>query len=135
MTAVDTNVLIYTVDPRDPRKQCIAKSVLAGIEGGVLLWQVACEYFSATRKLVPFGLTPNAASDHLNALRQVWKMSYPSWELLMTAREYNLMNSVSFWDAMILAACDEARITTLYSEDINPNMVRIPRLTIINPFI
>jgi predicted nucleic acid-binding protein len=55
MNAVDTNVLIYVNDSRDPGKQAIAASLVANLTEGVLIWQVACEYLAASRKLEPFG--------------------------------------------------------------------------------
>ena len=55
MNAVDTNVLIYVNDLRDPSKQAIAASLVANLTEGVLIWQVACEYLAASRKLEPFG--------------------------------------------------------------------------------
>jgi len=51
MTAVDTNVFLYAHDPRDSRKQAIALSLLGSLNDGVLLWQVACEFLAAGRKL------------------------------------------------------------------------------------
>jgi predicted nucleic acid-binding protein len=45
MNAVDTNVLFYAHDSRDPTKQKIAAEVIASLTDGALLWQVACEYF------------------------------------------------------------------------------------------
>jgi hypothetical protein len=41
MNAVDTNVLLYAQDPREQDKQRIAQSLIADLEDGVLLWQVA----------------------------------------------------------------------------------------------
>ncbi|WP_017298947.1 hypothetical protein [Nodosilinea nodulosa] len=43
MNAVDTNILIYVNDPRDPVKQRVATSLVAELVDGVLLWQVAAE--------------------------------------------------------------------------------------------
>ena len=51
MNAVDTNVLIYSRDPRDPRKQEVANNLLASLTDVVLLWQVACEHLAASLKL------------------------------------------------------------------------------------
>jgi hypothetical protein len=55
MNGIDTNVLLYVHDPRDPAKQEIASSLLQSLTDGVLLWQVACEYIAASRKLEPLG--------------------------------------------------------------------------------
>jgi predicted nucleic acid-binding protein len=43
MNAVDTNILIYARDPRDPTKQALATALLSSLTDAVLLWQVACE--------------------------------------------------------------------------------------------
>jgi hypothetical protein len=51
MIGVDTNVLICACDKADPRRQQIALDLVTNLEDGVLLWQVACEFISASRKL------------------------------------------------------------------------------------
>jgi predicted nucleic acid-binding protein len=43
MIAVDTNVLIYSCDQADPRRQKIALNLITSVPDGVLLWQVGCE--------------------------------------------------------------------------------------------
>ena len=57
MNAVDTNVLIYVRDPRDAVKQQKAQHLTTNMASGALLWQVACEFIAASRKLAPFGFT------------------------------------------------------------------------------
>lgn len=57
MNAVDTNVLIYARDPRHPFKHERARQLTADMPDGVLLWQVACEFIAASRKLTDVGYT------------------------------------------------------------------------------
>jgi hypothetical protein len=57
MIAVDTNVLIYACDQADPKRQKVALDLITNAEDGVLLWQVACEFISASRKLHKQGFT------------------------------------------------------------------------------
>jgi len=57
MIALDTNVLIYCCDSRDPRRQEIALDLVAGTTDGISPWQVACEFIAASRKLAAQGLT------------------------------------------------------------------------------
>jgi hypothetical protein len=57
MNAVYTNVLIYAHDPRDPRKQGLAVSLIQSQVDGALLCQVACECLSASRKLESHGIS------------------------------------------------------------------------------
>ena len=51
MNAVDTNVLLYSHDFRDPRKQTIAKTLIGNLASGTLIWQVACEFVASSHKL------------------------------------------------------------------------------------
>jgi predicted nucleic acid-binding protein len=51
MIALDTNVLIYACDKADIRRQQIALELITASTDGVLLWQVACEFVAASRKL------------------------------------------------------------------------------------
>ena len=65
MNVVDTNILFYSHDPRDPVKQAVASSLIASLRPGVLLWQVVCEFVASSRKLEPYATTaskPSAAS-------------------------------------------------------------------------
>jgi len=72
MNAVDTNVLIYAHDSRDPRKQALAVSLIQSQADGALLWQVACEYLSASRKLESQGYSLLQAWQDIRDLRFVW---------------------------------------------------------------
>jgi len=55
MQVVAVQSIIYVNDSRYPSKQAIAASLVANLTEGVLIWQVACEYLAASRKLEPFG--------------------------------------------------------------------------------
>lgn len=134
MNAVDTNVLIYAHDPRDPVKQNKAVSLIASLTDGVLLWQVACEYVAASRKLAQFGLNPQQAFADLKRLRNVWTLALPTWTVLDTAETLMTTGNLSFWDATIVAACMENGIQALYSEDFDSSTTSLTGITIINPF-
>jgi predicted nucleic acid-binding protein len=51
MIALDTNVLIYACDRSHPQRQQTAIQLVASSTDGVMLWQVACEFVGASRKL------------------------------------------------------------------------------------
>lgn len=132
MNAVDTNILIYVNDPRDPVKQANAISLVSALTEGVLLWQVACEYLAASRKLEPLGYDKTQAYQYVRDLQKVWYTALPTWSVIDRAE--NLMNrfSLSHWDSMIIAACLDANIQVLYTEDLGYSS--IDELKIINPF-
>ena len=133
MNAVDTNVLIYAHDPRDTTKNAIAISLVDSMFDGVLLWQVACEFLWVSRKLVPFGYDQTQAWSEVRRLRRAWRTAVPDWIVMDLASKLLTSYSLSFWDAMIIAACLEAGVTRLYSEDFD-SYSKIEGLSLINPF-
>ena len=132
MNAVDTNILIYVNDPRDPAKQAIAASLVGSLTDGVLVWQVACEYLAASRKLEPLGYSRVQAYQYIQDLRQVWYTALPNWAVIDRAEELMSRFSLSHWDSMVVAACLEVNVQTLYTEDFGYSV--IDDLKIVNPF-
>lgn len=133
MNAVDTNILIYVHDPRDANKQSTAVFLLDSVPDLALLWQVACEYIAASRKLVPFGYDLSKALEDVRDMRSTWIPLLPAWSIHDKARELMAGYSLSFWDAMIVAACLNGGVTCLYSEDFD-SYSNIEGLSLINPF-
>ena len=57
MIALNTNILIYACDKADLMRQQVALDLVSSASDGVLLWQVACEFVAASRKLRSQGFT------------------------------------------------------------------------------
>lgn len=133
MNAVDTNILIYARDPRDPAKQLVADALLSSLVDGVLLWQVACEYVAASRKLEKFGFKQEQALADIGDMRKAWRTALPTWNVIDKAEQLLRNRSLSSWDALIVAACLEAGVTRLYSEDFDDS-AGAEGLEVINPF-
>lgn len=132
MNAVDTNVLIYVNDPRDPIKQAQAASLILDLTEGVLLWQVACEYLAASRKLESLGYDRAQAYQYIRDLQQVWDTALPTWSVIDRSESLMGRFSLSHWDSMIVAACLEEGLQTLYTEDFGYS--NIDGLELVNPF-
>jgi predicted nucleic acid-binding protein len=132
MTAFDTNVLIYACDSSDSTRQDKALALIASTADGVILWQVACEFIAASRKLAPQGFGPEAAWERLTEFLSLFPLVAPSSQALVNARDLHLRQGWSFWDAMIVAACMECRVTRLYSEDLPGRSAH--GIKIVNPF-
>jgi predicted nucleic acid-binding protein len=132
MTAVDTNILIYAYDRSSPLRRAAIKKLLEQLSDGVLLWQVACEFIAASRKLAPQGMSSMKAWAYLAAHLAVFPLKIPSPSVLVRAQDLHVLSGISFWDAMLYAACLEAGVDTLYSEDL-PGCP-VPGLKIVNPF-
>lgn len=134
MIAVDTNVLIYARDPRDPHRQKTAVDLIRTIDDGALLWQVACEYVAASRKLAPHGFDTAAAITDLNDLRAIWVTVLPDWRSFDTAAALQTRHSLSWWDALLIGAAIEAGVDKLLTEDLSPGLA-IEGIQICNPFV
>jgi predicted nucleic acid-binding protein len=133
MNAVDTNVLLYVHDPRDPRKQAMATTLVAALTDAVLFWQVACEYVAASRKLAPLGFRQDDAWRELLRLQSLWNCVTPQWPHLSRCQTLIQTRSLSFWDALLIGAALESGVQKLYSEDL-VGIGNIPGIDIINPF-
>jgi predicted nucleic acid-binding protein len=133
MNAVDTNVLIYVHDDRDPIKQATAENLIRTLPDAVLLWQVACEYIAASRKLERFGYSRERAWIDLHKLEMLWATQSPVWHILGRTEDLMRRYSLSSWDALLIGACLEGGVTRLYSEDFDAS-VRAEGLEVINPF-
>ena len=133
MIALDTNILPYSCDKADPEKQNKALALIRSAAGGVLLWQVACEFVAASRKLAGQGFTSEAAWNRLAEFLALFPLVLPSRLALDRARQLHLEGGWSFWDAMIIAACLDSGVTRLYTADIPGRAVPGP-LEIVNPF-
>jgi predicted nucleic acid-binding protein len=133
MIALDTNVLIYACDRSDPAKQARALDLISATKDGILLWQVVCEFVAAARKLAGQGFTPEHAWNRLDELATLFPIVLPAVGTLERARWLHLQQAWSFWDALIVAACLDAGVTRLYSEDL-PGRSAPGGIEIVNPF-
>ena len=133
MIALDTNVLIYACDRSSPDRQKRATEIIDRTTDGVLLWQVACEFVAASRKLASQGFTPLDAWNRLAEFQALFPLVQPGPGILRHARDLHLSHGVSFWDSTILAACAEAGVEILYSEDVPGLAIRSPK--VVNPFV
>lgn len=139
MNAVDTNVFVYALDSDEPVKQALALDLLQRLmqTGGatVLPWQVAGELLGNLRKRELSGRI--GASDVESRFRKfaaMFPLAIPNAQVFSTYFSLRARFSLSHWDAMLLAACKEAGVTTLYSEDMDAG-TNYDGLKIINPFV
>lgn len=141
MNAVDTNVLIYSADSDEPVKGPKAVLLLdhlaAQPEQTILLWQVLCEFTAFVANARQRGCTRtgtgNDAFDYVRAIRDQFRLVVPSPSVSELAIDIHFRDQVSIWDALLLAACVDAGVTMLYSEDLQ-SRPEIRGVKITNPF-
>jgi predicted nucleic acid-binding protein len=138
MNAVDTNVFVYALDDNEPVKQAKARALLDRLvqppSVTQLPWQVAGEFLSCLRKWESAGrITPADVAAHFKDVLAMFPVCFPTAKVFWISFDLRSRFPLSHWDSMLLAACKEAGVTTLYSEDMAAGM-NYDGVTIENPF-
>jgi predicted nucleic acid-binding protein len=132
---VDTNVLLYSEDGRDRRKQAQAIAWLDALwsqEVGRVSTQVLNEFYvNVTRKIAP----PMPAGDARAEVRryqrwQPWQVDHATVEAAWSVES---RFGLSYWDALIVAAAQQQSCSLLLSEDLQHEQ-RFDGVQVINPF-
>src|SRR5262245_59120258 len=118
---VDTNVLIYARDPRDPVKRVAAADwlrLLWNEERGRTSTQVLNEYFdSATRKLAGT-VRREDAWDDVQAYLSAWNPQPIDADVLHCAHEVHVRFQLNWWDCLVVGAVQVQHCVLLLSEDL-----------------
>jgi len=138
MNAVDTNVLIYRLDKHEPVKQAKARDLLrklvAGATPTVIFWQVLAELVRQLRAWEDQGrITRNTLFRYVSVFRRLFPVAMPTPGILDRALDLSGRYSLSHWDSMVLGACLEANVDTLYTEDMGAP-TSYDGVQLINPF-
>jgi predicted nucleic acid-binding protein len=135
MIAVDTNVLVYAVDANETLKGPRAVALLEEIapQQAILLWQVVCEFGAALSRRQAAGQFRIQVPEVVDAWLEIFPLALPTRAVLSTAWRLQSQFQVSYWDAMLLAACRDAGVTRLYTEDLQSRPI-IEGIEIVNPF-
>jgi predicted nucleic acid-binding protein len=129
---VDTNVLLYSFDPRDPVKYTKARNWLAYLwrtGEGRMSWQVLHEFYAnAVRKL---GASAPQAREAV-ALFSKW---HPGGMSGLVERGWHWMDQaqLSYWDSLILASAERLGCSMLLSEDFQAGR-SFEGIRVISPF-
>ena len=130
---VDSNLLLYYVDPTDRKKRSRADDWLNHLWAagtGRLSWQVLHEfYWSAVRKM---RLDSADARGIVGDLSQ-WRPVDTSLGLVRDAWEWTDAAQLTYWDALIVAAAHRCGVHYLLSEDFQEGR-RFGGVQVLNPF-
>ena len=131
---LDSNILVYAQDKGAPDKQKRSRKLIAELAGsgnGVISTQVMQEFYVAvTRKLAVDAL----AAKSIIKTFSVFEIVQVTPDLIQEAIDCSILNVLSFWDALVVAAAAAARCTTVYTEDLNSGQA-ILGVTVKNPFL
>ncbi len=135
MNAVDTNVLVYSIDAFDTGKRQRALELIESLPEAetIIPWQVACEVASVVRSMVISGKFRGDYGEAITSLRGCFPIALPQHSTLERSLRIHLRDQVSIWDALLIAACADAGVTHLFTEDMQGKPV-IEGVTLVNPF-
>ncbi|MDP9049720.1 MAG: PIN domain-containing protein [Acidobacteriota bacterium] len=117
----DTNIFIYSKDPRDPLKQRLAIELLrdAADEGnGVISYQVIHEFFNFALQKSPQKMSPQDAYIFLADVFGSFEAVASSTPVVSGAIHIQQRYQLSWYDSLIVSAAQQGGCTTLYSEDL-----------------
>jgi predicted nucleic acid-binding protein len=138
MNAIDTNILVYLFDPSTPLKQAQAQQLLDDLvlrpQETVWLWQGAVEFLACLRKASKKGaLAPEQVPVDFRKLLQLFALRLPTVQVLERRFALYERYSLSHGDSLLVAACQDAGVTRLYSEDMRHG-ADYDAVQIVNPF-
>jgi len=132
---VDTNVLVYTRDAREPRKQARAAAWLEFLwrqQSGRTSTQVLSEYYvTLTRKMEPRVSSVEAWDDASAFL--AWRPQPIDEAVMQRGREIEQRYRLAWWDSLIVAAAQLQGCALMLSEDMQDG-ADYGGVTVRNPF-
>lgn len=139
---VDTNVLVYRFDPRDPKKQTIAEETLRrGIAGNSICIAQQClvEFVAATtRPMAATGkrslLSPEEAAYEAEDLERQIDVLYPCAGQFRCAIRGWRTYGLSWFDAHLWSFAEHFEIPNLLSEDFQHDRI-YGGVHVHNPFL
>jgi predicted nucleic acid-binding protein len=133
---VDTNILVYSRDASEPRKQ---KQAIAWMKHlwetgtGRLSFQVLQEFYvTVTEKLKP-GLDPKSARSEIRSLL-TWRPLPIDARVIEAGWPIQDRYHLSWWDSLIVSAAQVAECRYLLTEELQQAQ-EFGNLQIINPFL
>jgi predicted nucleic acid-binding protein len=133
---VDTNILVYAHDRDAGSKREKAARALDRLWDerlGRLSAQVLQEFYVTVTKKHSTS-SARASAREVVSMYAPWVQHPTTPDTILRATELAELAEVSFWDALILAAAEQAGASQLYSEDLNSGQT-IAGVKIVNPLI
>lgn len=132
----DTNILVYLFDTGHPEKRARARTLLdEGLRLGTICWswQVLQEFANVALHKFSVPMPVKDLQELLETVLNPCCEVYPSLEIYTRALRIHAKTQYRFYDTLIVASALEAKVQTLYREDMQEGR-RIEGLEIVNPF-
>lgn len=131
---VDTNILVYAYDPRDPTKNRHAQTLLQALHDhkiGYLSVQSLAEFLNATRKLA---IPAATALTYAQAFVLSWPIFPLTPQVVIEAARGVRDHQLTYYDAQIWATARLNQLPVIFSEDFN-NGSTLEGIRFVNPFL
>ncbi|MBH9579017.1 PIN domain-containing protein [Inhella proteolytica] len=132
---VDTNVLLYAFDDKDPVKRDAARQWLVhcwSLRCGRVSTQVLHEFYWNARKKFPTALSAGDARAEVRRY-QLWQPWLVDHATVESAWAVESRWGLNYWDALMVAAAQQQGCELLLTEDLQHDQ-QIDSLRIVNPF-
>lgn len=130
---VDSNVLLYALDPADQVKRVQARDWLDALwrsGAGSLSWQVLHEFYANGHRKLKW---PEPQLRQTVETFALWKPIENSLGLIQRAWFWMETAQATWWDSLILSAAERSGCPFLLSEDFQSGR-RYGPLTVVSPF-
>jgi predicted nucleic acid-binding protein len=134
---IDTNILIYGFDDRQPDKQACSLALIGDAlhtGNGMISSQVVQEFLNVATRKFTVPLKPEDARIYLQKVLHPLCQVFPDLNLYESALDLQGRAHFSFYDSLILAGAFKGGCTLLYSEDFQHGQ-QIDSLKVVNPFL
>ena len=133
MKFLDTNILVYVADIRDPQKQRIAEDlVMAALDAddSIISEQVLDEFSCIA--LSKLKISKDAIKEYLQLFREMSTVTFPDH---VAERGLDIADSyqLQFYDSLLLATAEANDCSEFISEDLNDGQIYCG-MKAVNPF-
>lgn len=118
---LDTNILVYAYDARDPGKQKIAQNLIhRALDGEIATSSQVLGEFASTllHKLNP-RVKPTDLATLLQTLGSIYLVSLDG-DVVLRAVKAHAQYGLHFYDGLIVATAERGGCAKIWSEDLNP---------------
>jgi len=131
---LDTNILIYTFDPRDEARQEQAIAILIKLEEeekGCLSTQCLSEFASAS--LTKLGLSADEIMDKISDWQNAFPVFHLTPQIVLEATRGVRDHKLSYYDAQIWACARLNQVPVIFTEDFQDGQI-LEGIRFVNPF-
>jgi len=133
---LDTNNLVYLLDPTTNKQSVSQRLVLAALRDGhgMISTQLVQEFLNPATGKFAVKLTQEDTRDFLQKVLLPLCQIYPDIDLYTLALDVQVETRFSFYDSLIPAAAIRGNCETLFSEDLHSGQ-KVRGVEIVNPYL